>query len=41
MALDSNGTPIPCVDYVQTHRDNAGNLIAYVLFTQDPRLSFG
>lgn len=31
---------IACQDYVQNHRDNAGNLIAYVLFDEDAKATF-
>ena len=30
----------PCVDYVQSTRDNAGDTLLYLLFTQDARVSF-
>ncbi len=36
VALDGSGNPF-CTDYVQSHRDNAGDLLLYVLFTQDMR----
>jgi hypothetical protein len=43
-ACPSKGTlgtkQIACQDYVQNHRDNAGNLIAYVLFDQDAKATF-
>ena len=30
----------PCVDYVQSTRDNSGDTLLYLLFTQDARVSF-
>jgi hypothetical protein len=35
---DSSGDP--CVDYVQSTRDNSGDTLLYLLFTQDARVSF-
>ncbi|MGH3471643.1 MAG: hypothetical protein ACRDPG_06320 [Nocardioidaceae bacterium] len=29
-----------CVDYVQSRRDNAGDTLLYILFVNDPRVSF-
>jgi hypothetical protein len=34
------GDTIACQDFVQNHRDNAGNLIAYVLFDEDAKATF-
>jgi len=36
VAQDASGNNF-CTDYVQSHRDNAGDLLLYVLFTQDMR----
>lgn len=36
VALDAAGNQF-CTDYVQSHRDNAGDLLLYVLFVQDFR----
>ena len=36
VALDASGADY-CVDYVQSHRDNAGGLLLYVLFVTDFR----
>ena len=38
VALDAAGNPY-CTDYVQSHRDNAGDVLLYVLFTKDFRAS--
>ena len=36
IALDAYGNDY-CTDYAQTHRDKAGDLLLYVLFTHDMR----
>jgi hypothetical protein len=36
VALDANGTQV-CTDYVQSHRDNSGDTLLYLLFTHDMR----
>jgi hypothetical protein len=38
VALDANGNTF-CTDYVQSHRDNAGDALLYFLFTDDMRAS--
>ena len=30
---------VVCVDYVQSQRDNAGDTMLYLLFTEDARIS--
>lgn len=36
VALDASGNTF-CTDYVQSHRDNSGDTLLYLLFTQDMR----
>ena len=37
VALDAAGNNTFCTDYVQSHRDNAGDVLLYLLFTHDMR----
>jgi hypothetical protein len=37
--VDVAGNAVPCVDYVNSQRDNAGDLLLYFNFTEDLRAS--
>lgn len=41
LPTDASGNGVPCVDYVQSKRDNSGDTILYLLFDQDMRTSVG